>query len=148
MKWFFVILSLCTGCLLLVTGCSTDENNKKEPPAATTVNNVQKDSIPAKPVVIKEKNTGDKILDSLLQLPFIIAANKHIDSFSHHKNGIAFIIDSSEKEWMIQAGYNGDNRFETYHRLYANPATFDIKVYDVVNDEKLSVAEYLKKEEQ
>lgn len=144
MKWRTTIVPLCTGCILFITGC-TGENKQNEPAAANTI---LKDTTAVTVINSTKKSREDKILDSIQQLPFIIAAHKKIDSFSQHKNGIAFLIDSSEKEWIIQAGYNGAERFETYHRLYVNPATFEIKVYDVVNDEKLTVADYLKKDEQ
>lgn len=137
---------LYLGCIFSAAACSTGDDKKTTP--ATAAVNVQDTLTAPAAVTTKEKSREDKILDSIQKLPFIIAAHKNIDSFSHHKNGIAFLVDSSEKEWMIQAGYNGANRFETYHRLYVNPATFDIKVYDVVTDEKLSVADYLKKDDQ
>lgn len=111
---------------------------------------VQSDSLPVTKAAplnpAAALSTEDKILDSLRKLSFVIESTRHIDSISKHQHGIAFIIDSAEKEWMIQAGYNGKERFETYHRFYVNPATMEIKVYDVINDEKLSVADYLKKE--
>lgn len=145
MKWRTAIAFLCTGCILFFAGCSSNENKENKQAA---VNTEIKDTTPAPVITSRPKSREDMILDSIQKLPFIIAAHKNIDSFSQHKNGIAFLIDSSEKEWLIQAGYNGGERFETYHRLYVNPATFEIKVYDVVNDEKLSVADYLKKDEQ
>lgn len=145
MNWQKAILTFCTGSILFLCSCSNGESKQTEPAAANTA---IKDTNPAVLTAGKEKSREDKILDSILTLPFIVAANKNIDSFSQHKTGIAFLIDSSEKEWMVQAGYNGPERFETYHRLYVNPATLEIKVYDVVNDVKLSVNDYLKNEQQ
>ncbi len=142
MKWRTAITFLCTGSILFIAGCSSNDNKENKPAA---VNTEIKDTTPAPVNTSRPKSREDMILDSIQKLPFIIAANKHIDSFSQHKNGIAFLIDSSEKEWLIQAGYNGAARFETYHRLYVNPATFEITVYEVVKDEKLTVADYLKK---
>ena len=111
---------------------------------------IQNDSIPVNkkdsPIVSSAFNVSDKIIDSLQKISFVMESNRQIDSISKHQHGIAFIIDSAEKEWMIQAGYNGKERFETYHRFYVNPSTMEIKVYDVINDERMSVADYLKKE--
>ena len=53
-------------------------------------------------------------------------------------------LAKGDKEVFVRAGYNGDERFETYYQFYVNPATMEIKVYDVVNDEKMTVKEYIK----
>ncbi len=88
-----------------------------------------------------------KITAKLMKLPFVIKANSYIDSFSEHRHGIAFMVNKPEQgdtELSVQAGYNGDQRFETYFRFYVNPQTLDIKVYDAVKDKRLTVKEYTK----
>ena len=50
----------------------------------------------------------------------------------------------NETDISVQAGYNGTGRFETYYRFFVNPKTMDIKVYDPVEGEKLTLKEYLK----
>jgi hypothetical protein len=88
-----------------------------------------------------------KITAALLKLPFVVKSNQYIDSFSNHKHSIAFLMDNpegNETEIPVQAGYNGDERFETYYRFYVNPTTMEIKVYDVAADKKLTVKEYIK----
>ncbi len=140
MKQFF-----CITALLIVFGCNQSDN--KKPATADSLTKALSDSNhsitgSSKAVYFSYQS----ILDSLVQLPFISNSNHYIDSFSRHKHGIAFMVDSTKTPWLIQAGYNGKDRFETYHWLYVNPANFDIKVYDVVNDIQLSVADYLKKE--
>ena len=92
----------------------------------------------------------NKITAALLKLPFVIKSNNYIDSFSNHKHGIAFMLDNpapDETDISVQAGYNGDQRFETYYRFVVNPKTLEIKVYDPVTDKKLTVKEYLKTQE-
>ena len=89
----------------------------------------------------------NKITTALLKLPFVKKSDQYIDSFSNHKHGIAFLLDKpedNETEIPVQAGYNGDERFETYYRFYVNPITMEIKVYDVAADKKLTVKEYIK----
>lgn len=130
-----LILSLA----IFICNCNQQEVKHSDSPGS------KKDTTETKPA-IKQKSREDEVIDSILKLPFIVAANKNIDSFTQHKSGIAFLIDSTEKEWMIQAGYNGSERFETYYHLYVTPATMEIKVYDVANDEKMSVEDYMKKE--
>ena len=89
----------------------------------------------------------NKITDALLKLPFVIKSNNYIDSFSNHKHSLAFMLDNpetNETDISVQAGYNGEQRFETYYRFFVNPKTLEIKVYDPVEDKKLTVKEYLK----
>lgn len=88
-----------------------------------------------------------KITNALMKLPFVIKSSNYIDSFSNHRHGIAFMMDEPEEnetDVSVQAGYNGGERFETYYRFFVNPKTMDIKVYDPVEDKKLSIKEYLK----
>ena len=90
----------------------------------------------------------NKIIDKLLTLPFVKKTNVYIDSFSNHKHGIAFMIDkggdSTDTDITVEAGYNGELRFETYYHFYVNPGTLEIKVLDVVTDKKLTVKEFMK----
>ncbi|HQW84967.1 MAG TPA: hypothetical protein PK987_10910 [Ferruginibacter sp.] len=89
----------------------------------------------------------NKITTALLKLPFVIKSNNYIDSFSNHTHGIAFLLDeptADEPDIAVKAGYNGNQRFETYYRFFVNPKTLEIKVYDPVADSRLSVKDYLK----
>jgi hypothetical protein len=89
----------------------------------------------------------NKITDALMKLPFVIKSSNYIDSFSNHQRGIAFMMDEpqeNETDVSVQAGYNGGERFETYYRFFVNPKTMEIKVYDPVEDKKLTIKEYLK----
>ncbi len=88
-----------------------------------------------------------KITYALIKLPFVIKSDKYIDSLSNHKHGIAFLMDKGEEgetDVQVQAGYNGNERFETYYRFFVNPKTLEIKVYDIAADKKLTIKEYLK----
>jgi len=88
-----------------------------------------------------------EILDTLVKLPIIKRNNSYIDSVTNHKHGIAFIMDTLVKgdtDIFIQAGFNGEDRFETHYQIYVNPKTMDIRFYDPVGDKKLSIKEYEK----
>ena len=52
--------------------------------------------------------------------------------------------DSTDTDITVEAGYNGELRFETYYHFYVNPGTLEIKVLDVVTDKKLTVKEFMK----
>jgi hypothetical protein len=89
----------------------------------------------------------NKITETLLKLPFVIKSNNYIESLSNHKHGIAFMLDDpgpGQTDISVQAGYNGDQRFETYYRFEVNPKTLEVKVIDPVTDKRLTVKEYLK----
>jgi len=65
-----------------------------------------------------------RITMALLKLPFVARSNKYIDSFSNHKQSIAFMLNepaTNETEIDVQAGYNSDERFETYYRFFVIP---------------------------
>ncbi len=91
-----------------------------------------------------------RIIDRLMKLSFVKKSNAYIDSFSNHQHGMAFMVDSAEagdKDIFVRAGYNGDERFETYYQFYVDPHTLEIKVYDVVADRKMTVKEYIKSQQ-
>src|SRR5690349_11282831 len=87
----------------------------------------------------------EKIEDSLLKLSFVKKSNDYIDSFSHHKHGIAFMADSADNKIIVKAGYNGDERFETYYIFTIDPKTFLIQVMDQTTSNYISIEEYLKR---
>lgn len=101
-------------------------------------------AVPATPYA-----TETEVMDSLRKIPFVEESHRYIDSFSLHKQGIAFLIDTiSDKEVNFRAGYNGDLRFETYYFFTVNPQNFDIKVMDPVSGDQLTIAEYQKAQQQ
>lgn len=113
----------------------------------STVNQVQSDSAGKYIHTFTDTALENKITAALLKLSFVQKSNNYIDSLSNHKHGIAFMLDkpeAGETDVSVQAGYNGDERFETYYRFFVNPKTLDIKVYDVTANKKLTLKEYLK----
>ena len=88
-----------------------------------------------------------QIIDTLRNLSFVRKSDQYIDSLANHRKGIAFMLDegnSTAEEISVQAGYNGDERFETYYRFLVNPKTMAIFVYDPVTDQKITIRDYLK----
>jgi len=91
----------------------------------------------------------DKIIDRLYLLPEIKEKNRYIDSFTNHKRGIAFITMSkpngkSDFYW-IQAGFNGDVRFEPYYNFYVYYPKMKIEVLDPSTDKVYSLQEWRKR---
>ncbi len=138
---------------LLLMACLTDcDNNSKDEdiPAKkdTVVQAVARpDTAAAYIHTFADTSLEDKITAAIRKLSFVKKSDQYIDSISNHKHGISFLLEGpakGETEIPVQAGYNGAERFETYYRFFVNPKTLEIKVYDVVEDKKLTLKEYLK----
>jgi len=89
--------------------------------------------------------TENSIRDTIMSLPEVKVKNALIDSISNHKNGISLIIEKpteSEKDFYIQAGYNAEERFETYFHFYFNPQTKVISVMDIMDGKKISLEKW------
>ena len=140
----------CILQLLLVFTVAACNNASKTDEALvkdTAAINVKTDSAANYIHTFTDTVLENKITTALLKLPFVKKSDQYIDSFSNHKHGIAFLLDKpedNETDIPVQAGYNGEERFETYYRFFVNPTTMEIKVYDVAADKKLTVKEYIK----
>jgi hypothetical protein len=88
--------------------------------------------------------TIDLITDTLMKLPFIVESNRHIDSFTQHQQGIAFLSDTAEGLISIRAGYHGQKRFETFYHLAIDLKTRQIKILDPVVGNYITLEEYNK----
>ncbi len=92
----------------------------------------------------------EKILDLIRNINEVKASDKYIDSFSHHKKGIATLIfkpTKGEKNYTVQAGYNGESSFETYYNFYVDSATLQIKIQDPVDGDVVTIDEWRRREE-
>ncbi len=133
--------------LITVAACNNTTDNQTATVKDSTVNISPVDSPSNYIHTFTDTALEDKITAALRKLPFVIKSDKYIDSVSNHKHGIAFLMDkpeAPETDIPVQAGYNGNERFETYYRFFVNPKTMQIKVYDVAADKKLTIKEYLK----
>lgn len=133
--------------LIVFTACNNASKTGEAAVADTVVTKIQPDSSSNYIHTFTDTALENKITAALLQLPFVIKSNNYIDSFSNHRHSMAFMLDSAtanETDITVQAGYNGEQRFETYYRFFVNPTTLAIQVYDPVTDKKLTVKEFLK----
>jgi hypothetical protein len=81
---------------------------------------VKRDSVTEYTPVLTDTSLENNISNALMKLPFVMECNDYIDSFSNHRQGIAFIVDEpleNETDISVKAGYNGGERFETYYRF-------------------------------
>ena len=133
--------------LVMFAACNNTTDKDTTVVKDSVVNTVKADTISNYIHAFADTVLEDKITSALMKLSFVIKSDKYIDSFSNHKHGIAFLMDkpeAPETDIPVQAGYNGNERFETYYRFFVNPKTMEIKVYDVADDKKLTIKEYLK----
>lgn len=122
--------------------CNTNKHSSND--AADTLKKMA--ATPDTPKAITPIITENDIMDTLNALPFVKESSKVIDSVSHHKHGMAFIIDTADKEYAVKAGYDRDDRFETFYNFTVNKQTRAIKVLDVVTDEMISPEEFEKRQ--
>jgi hypothetical protein len=142
MRNLFILL-----VLFCFVECNNSSNTIEAPEKDTAVTTQKKDS--SLNYIHKFTDTAleNRVIEELMKLSFVKKTNAYIDSFSNHRYGIAFMVDSvgeNKNEISVHGGYNGDLRFETYYLFYVNPNTLEIKVYDALTDKKLSVGDYLK----
>jgi hypothetical protein len=133
--------------LIAVAACNNASEKEETVIKDSVVNTIKTDSSAKYIHSFADTALEDKITAALMKLPFVIKSNNYIDSLSNHKHSIAFLMDEPEAPETVipvQAGYNGNERFETYYRFFVNPKTMEIKVYDAADDKKLTVKEYLK----
>lgn len=133
-------------CLLVLAAACDHKADKTHTPALDSLPSVQTDTPAGYIHSFEDTVLKDRITAALMQLPFVIKSDRYIDSVSNHRHGMAFMMNSPApgEEVDVQAGYSSDERFETYYRFFVNPKTLEIKVYDVVEDKKLTLKEYLK----
>jgi hypothetical protein len=125
--------------IFFMAACNNGGNNTHLPIDTATA--VIKDSSSIVIPVAKEND----IFDTLNTLSFIKESNRYIDSITKHKHSIAYIIDTTDKEYTITAGFNGEERFETYYRFTIDKKTKAIKVQDDVSGDMVTPEEFEKK---
>jgi hypothetical protein len=142
MKQFLYLL-----VIIFFTACNNAAKTDETVVNDSTAGKVKTDSSAKYIHSFTDTALENKITDALMKLSFVTKSSKYIDSFSNHRHGIAFMMDApqeNETDVSVQAGYNGGERFETYYRFFVNPKTMEIKVYDPIEDKKLTIKEYLK----
>lgn len=141
MKYALVITLLA-----FFAACNNSSKSEKTVVTDTAASQIQADSSSKYIHTVSDTGLYDKITKALMKLSFVRKSDAYIDSFSNHKKGIAFMMDDAqenEPEVSVRAGYNGGERFETYYQFVVNPKTMEIKVYNPVEDKKLTLKEYL-----
>jgi hypothetical protein len=91
----------------------------------------------------------EKIISRLLRIPEIKQRNRFIDSVTKHEHGISFLTlkrPTTENDYYwIQAGYNGQDRFEAYYNFYVYLPKLSVKILDPVSNKVYSLAAWREK---
>lgn len=126
--------------LLITMACN---NKKQDSQEAATTTDTTAVTVPLNEVPMPVTKEA-ALTDTLLTIPFIIKSNNYIDSFSNHRHGIAFITDTTDQTYLVKAGYNGEDRFETYYDFEIDKNSGEIKVMDPVEGDYIPLKVYLK----
>lgn len=126
--------------IIAVVACNTSDNKNNAAVSKLPFYQAVDTAKPAGAVV-----TENDIIDTLKALPFVKEGDRHIDSLSHHKHTMAFIIDTADNEYNVRAGYDREVRFETYYTFSVDKKTRAIKVLDVISGQMITPAEFAKR---
>jgi len=130
--------------LLIVIAMACNNNSNTTRPATDTLEKTPAAVADSSKIIVPIVTEND-IIDTLTALPFVKESNQLIDSVSHHKHGMAFIIDTADKAYHVRAGYDREDRFETFYTFSVDKKTRAIKVLDVISDEMITPAEFEKR---
>ncbi len=134
-----------TSILILVVALVFSCSESDKPSEKTVANPLTTADSQSLRKVYEEGKNKSVWLDSIANIDFVVKSNRYIDSFSNHKHGIAFLLDTTKNgEVNISAGYNGDQRFETYYSFILNKAATALQVLDRISGERMSVDAFRK----
>ena len=93
--------------------------------------------------------TEDEVVDLVLALPLTPKVYSQIKKATQGQGGVSVIVEPQEaieqgqKYYVVRIGYNGNERYETYHLLYVNKQDKnDILVVDTIEDTIIPLAQW------
>lgn len=128
--------------ILLLVLCSCNRTGTSSGTESST-----KKAITISPVPSSNGCSAEATVRALTQLEEIQAQEGVLNSLFGENTHISYLIDSTsynEKEvYAITAGYNNEERFETYYHFYIDKSSCqDILVMDVVTGDYISPEEW------
>ena len=112
---------------LSLTSCQNQPKSAVEEATAVEVQESQKETPNAAIGDTTEKLLNeDEVVDLVLALPITQRANKQINEATKGQKGVSVMVEPEEtiehgqKYYVVRIGYNGNDRYETYHLLYVN----------------------------
>ena len=93
--------------------------------------------------------TEDQVVDLVFTLPITQKVHNQIRKATQEQRGVAVIVDpqktmnNGQEYYVVRMGYNGEDRYETYHILYVNKQDKnDILVVDPVEATIIPLAQW------
>ena len=97
----------------------------------------------------KDALTSEQVLTLVANLPIAQRANKQINDFTQGRQGVSLLVEDSltrmdsQEYYTVRIGYNGQDRYETYHILLVNKQDKkDIRIEDVVTAEMIPIEQW------
>lgn len=85
----------------------------------------------------------------VLALPITQRANKQINEATKGQKGVSVMVEPEEtiehgqKYYVVRIGYNGNDRYKTYHLLYVNKQDrSDIRIEDPIEGTIIPLAQW------
>ena len=93
--------------------------------------------------------TEDEVVDLVLALPITQKVYSQIKKATQGQGGVSVIVEPQEvveqgqKYYVARIGYNGNERYETYHLLYVNKQDKrDIRIEDPIEGTIIPLAQW------
>nr|WP_311458121.1 hypothetical protein [uncultured Capnocytophaga sp.] len=93
--------------------------------------------------------TEDQVVDLVFTLPITQKVHNQIRKATQGQRGVSVIVDpqktmnNGQEYYVVRMGYNGEDRYETYHILYVNKQDKnDILVVDPIEDTIIPLAQW------
>ena len=93
--------------------------------------------------------TEDQVVDLVFTLPITQKVHNQIRKATQGQRGVSVMVEPQEaieqgqKYYAVRIGYNGNERYETYHLLYVNKQDKnDILVVDTIEDTIIPLAQW------
>ena len=93
--------------------------------------------------------TEDEVVDLVLALPITPKVYSQIKKATQGQGGVSVIVEPQEaieqgqKYYVVRIGYNGNERYETYHLLYVNKQDrSDIRIEDPIEGTIIPLAQW------
>lgn len=136
-------------CMFLLVGLSLT-SCQNQPKSAVEVQESQKETPNVAIGDTTEKLLSeDEVVDLVLALPITQRANKQISEATKGQKGVSVMVEPEEtiehgqKYYVVRIGYNGNDRYETYHLLYVNKQDRgDIRIEDPIEGTIIPLAQW------
>lgn len=136
-------------CMLLLVGLSLT-SCQNQPKSAVEVQESQKETPNTAIGDTTEKLLSeDEVVDLVLALPITQRANKQINEATKGQKGVSVMVEPEEtiehgqKYYVVRIGYNGNDRYETYHLLYVNKQDkSDIRIENPIEGTIIPLAQW------